>query len=182
LDNAVRSILKVDEESYYTELGGIPSGAWAAPGSWHRDSFPIFDEKTDANLPSWYLTLVIPLIDLEGEAIDGGEGVNDFGELPRSLVCHTSFLTLRTLMCFDSDLLEPIRPPFRPLGTPLGLIGTTSFIPGSHKKTLAELDRTPWNENDYTSVLARAKLGQAVLFDGRMVHRGEANQTPHLRP
>lgn len=81
LDAAVRKVLRISEDDgFYMELGGIPSGAHAAAGSWHRDSFPIFDEKTDANLPPWYLTMVIPLIeDEENGAADGADGGAAFG-------------------------------------------------------------------------------------------------------
>lgn len=77
---------------------------------------------------------------------------------------------------FDKEA-DPLR-----LSWPYILPGTTSFIVGSHRKTLEELERTPWNPEEYVSAGARVKLGQAVLFDGRTVHRGEANNTDKMRP
>lgn len=165
LDAIIRKSLAVGDDSFYMELGGIPSGPYAAAGSWHRDSFPIFDEKTDSNLPTWYLTLVIPLIDDAEEQlrVEGGEGADiDFGGL-RDLVGRTDRLRL---------LITPNTPHY---------IGTTSFIPGSHKKTMDELQKNSWND-DYAAVPARVRLGQAILFDGRTVHRGEANRTNNMRP
>ncbi|KAI9016102.1 hypothetical protein DFJ74DRAFT_256607 [Hyaloraphidium curvatum] len=110
------------------ELGGIPSLPFAQAGAWHRDSFPLFDERTDATVPPWYLTMVIPLC-------EDGDDAADFG--------------------------------------------TTSFVLGSHRKTMDEIGP---GKGSPEGAKADLKPGQAVLFDGRTVHRGEANRSAKMRP
>lgn len=49
-------------------VGALPSHAQSATGGWHRDIYSLFEsEEIDIGLPPFYLTMLIPLVELTPE-------------------------------------------------------------------------------------------------------------------
>lgn len=49
-------------------VGALPSHAQSATGGWHRDIYSLFEnEELDIGLPPFYLTMLIPLVELTPE-------------------------------------------------------------------------------------------------------------------
>jgi Phytanoyl-CoA dioxygenase (PhyH) len=55
-------------------VGGLPTkNSQGTHGRWHRDQYSLFeDESIDIVLPTFYLTLIVPLVDLSESALGGG--------------------------------------------------------------------------------------------------------------
>jgi len=55
-------------------VGALPTkNTQGAPGRWHRDQYSLFeDENLDLTLPCFYLTLIVPLVDLSDPVQGGG--------------------------------------------------------------------------------------------------------------
>jgi hypothetical protein len=67
LDNAIiRSIVdKTIKSNYICYAGSLPSVPNSENGSWHRDVYSLFDdEKLELSLPIFYITVLIPLGDI----------------------------------------------------------------------------------------------------------------------
>lgn len=72
-------------------------------------------------------------------------------------------------------------------------IGTLQLCPGSHKEGLGEQEIDPLapydhrytvdplTVNNYQPISVEIKLGQALIFDGRMLHRSGKNTSNHVR-
>jgi hypothetical protein len=60
--------------NYISYAGSLPSVPNSKDGSWHRDVYSLFeDEKLETSLPVFYLTVLIPLVD-----IDANNGATEF--------------------------------------------------------------------------------------------------------
>lgn len=145
----VSTVLGTDE--IRLEIGGVPAMPNAPVGRYHRDTFDLFGDQVDTQLPPWYLTLVIPLVD----AVDDQQGTMPF-EARRMSFTGSIVLTF----CRD------------------GIPGPTSFLLGTHRVPVNRLG----DESKWQGEKAYLKAGQAALFDGRIIHRGEANNTSSIRP
>ncbi len=80
---------------------------------------------------------------------------------------------------YDDSIEVKIMPPFYytlliPLGKMTANNGATEFIPGSHRLTYEEAKDIPRFQSDI-------EVGSVLLFDGRVFHRGRANQTNDSR-
>jgi hypothetical protein len=67
MDNMIlKSIIdKTIISNYICYAGSIPSMPNSQNGSWHRDVYPLFDdEKLEISLPIFYITVLIPLVDI----------------------------------------------------------------------------------------------------------------------
>jgi len=61
LNQLVREVLHCD----YTHWNGaVPADKKSVVGSWHRDTWYLFEEKLDLTLPPFYLTIFVPLVPL----------------------------------------------------------------------------------------------------------------------
>lgn len=62
------------KRNYIAYAGSLPSVPNSLDGSWHRDVYSLFDnEKLETRLPIFYLTVLIPLAD-----IDSSNGATEF--------------------------------------------------------------------------------------------------------
>jgi ectoine hydroxylase-related dioxygenase (phytanoyl-CoA dioxygenase family) len=69
--NITNKLLKSDYISYAGSLPSIPN---SKDGSWHRDVYSLFDdEELETTLPVFYITVLIPLVD-----IDASNGATEF--------------------------------------------------------------------------------------------------------
>lgn len=107
--------------------GAIPSSAGAGPTDMHRDVYPILNNCAgmdlcdfDVNLPPYYFTVLIPLVDITEEN------------------------------------------------------GPTVFIKGSHRQKTTDESQTVI----YSPLL---NPGDIVIFDGRTMHKGQANTSKDER-
>lgn len=107
--------------------GAIPSLPGSGPTDMHRDIFPVINTtkdqdmcEMDRNLPPYYFTVLIPLIEISKE------------------------------------------------------LGPTEFIQGSHRELSVDINK----KDIYAPLLSP---GDVIIFDGRTLHKGAANQSKETR-
>lgn len=66
-NNDIKAIVrKTIKSNYISYAGSLPSVQNSLNGSWHRDVYSLFDdEKLEVRLPVCYLTVLIPLVDMD---------------------------------------------------------------------------------------------------------------------
>jgi len=84
-----------------------------------------------------------------------------------------------TYSLFDNEELDVTLPPFYftmlvPFKDVTEELGPTQFLLGSHRLANVDADEGP-------HLVGLAKAGDAVIFDGRMLHRGLANPSENIR-
>ena len=76
LDNEIITniVNKTIKSNYISWAGSLPSIQNSVNGDWHRDVYSLFDdEKLEMSLPIFYLTVLVPLVD-----IDKNNGATEF--------------------------------------------------------------------------------------------------------
>ena len=146
--------IELDTLSVVTAIPGAPDQPW------HRDVSHLFKWQAAAALPPQGVVVVAPLVDtrrpkkIKNVAKDGGKAAT---AAAAAAVHATDAAT-----------------------TTRGEAGATQFAMGSQLlQTTAELDE---HLEDCPNYELKVAVGDAAIFDMRIMHRGRANRSPKNRP